>query len=452
MLATSSPVDFDPQGAVATLPPPAPAPVARWSLATRIAFRFTCLYFTLYVVSTQMLGSLIVIPNLGVPNLGMTSFFQRFVTWIATYVLGISYQWSFRITGSGDKTADWAQAFTLLLVAAAGTILWSVLDRRRVSYARLNAWFRLFLRFSVAASLVSYGVAKAIPLQMPAPGLTRLVEPFGHFSPMGVLWYSIGASRPYEIFTGCAELLAGILLFIPQTATLGAMVALADTTEIFTLNMTYDVPVKLFSFHLILMSVVLLAPEARRLANVLLLNRAAGPSTQPPLFAGRRAARTAVVLQLVLGAYIVGMGFDRSVRAWSAYGGGAPKSPLYGIWNVEEMQVDGVVRSPLVTDYGRWRRVIFDRPTAMSLQRMDDTFAGYGAAIDTAAKTIALTRGGDASWKAQFAFERPDAETLVLDGQMDGHRVRMRTRLFDRSKFLLVSRGFNWIQEFPFNR
>jgi hypothetical protein len=102
--------------------------------------------------------------------------------------------------------------------------------------------------------MLSYGMIKAIPLQMPAPGLTRLLEPFGRFSPMGVLWYSIGASRPYEIFAGCAELAGGILLFIPQTATLGALICLADSIQIFTLNMTYDVPVKPFSFHLIVLS------------------------------------------------------------------------------------------------------------------------------------------------------------------------------------------------------
>ena len=113
--------------------------------------------------------------------------------------------------------------------------------------------------------MVSYGTAKAIPLQMPAPGLTRLLEPYGNFSPMGVLWYSIGASRPYEIFAGCAELLGGILLFVPRLALLGALVALAVSVQIFTLNMTYDVPVKLFSFHLILMSLVLIAPEVSRL-------------------------------------------------------------------------------------------------------------------------------------------------------------------------------------------
>jgi hypothetical protein len=42
-----------------------------------------------------------------------------------------------------------------------------------------------------------------------------------------VLWASIAASRSYEVFTGCVELLGGILLFIPATAPLGAIISLA---------------------------------------------------------------------------------------------------------------------------------------------------------------------------------------------------------------------------------
>ena len=62
---------------------------------------------------------------------------------------------------------------------------------------------------------------------------------------------------------------------------------MACMAEIFTLNMTYDVPVKLFSFHLLLMSLFLLAPDTKRLLNVLLLNRPADVSVIPPLGARR---------------------------------------------------------------------------------------------------------------------------------------------------------------------
>ena len=449
------PLELDPQ---LVTPAPVPAveaePRVRWSLATRVAFRFCALYFTSYVLFTQMISSLLPLPGPGngVPALESLGFVQRVVNWVGVHVVRISTPISFRGSGSGDKLVDWLLVLTLLMAAVAGTTIWSVLDRRRDNYLALHKWFRLFLRLSLAATLVTYGTIKAIPVQMPYPNLTRLVEPYGNFSPMGVLWYSIGASRAYEIFTGCAELSAAILLFVPRLATLGALIALADSIQIFTLNMTYDVPVKLFSFHLILMSLVLLAPEASRLVNVLVLDRTAGPSTQPPLFRGRRAAGIALALQLAFGAYVVGMGFYGSWQGWKLYGGGAPKPALYGIWNVERMQIDGVTRSPLLTDWGRWRRVIVQNTASMSFQRMDDTVTGYPAAFDMNAKTITLTKPADKNWKATFSVTQPDAERLVLDGQMDGHKVRMDTRLFDRNNFLLVKSGFRFVQEVPFNR
>jgi hypothetical protein len=268
---------------------------------------------------------------------------------------------------------------------------------------------------------------------------------------MGVLWYSIGASRPYEIFTGCAELAGAVLLFVPRLTTLGAIVCLADTVEIFTLNMTYDVPVKLFSFHLILLSLFLLAPDARRLANVLVLNRTAEAAIEPH-WASRRAARLALIAQLLFGAYLVVMGLTGAMSGWSQYGGGAPKSPLYGIWLVDEMTTEGQARSPLLTDSGRWRRVVFQGPTNVSFQRMDDTFVTYRAAVDVEQRTITLNNATDKGAAVRLGFERPAPDRLTLDGTMDQKKVRLQLRLFDEKNFMLLSRGFHWIQEYPFNR
>ena len=41
---------------------------------------------------------------------------------------------------------------------------------------------------------------------------------------------------------------------------------------------------------------------------------------------------------------------------------------------------------------------------------------------------------------------------MTLDGAMDGHKIRLELRRFDHTKMLLLTRGFNWIQEYPFNR
>jgi hypothetical protein len=276
---------------------------------------------------------------------------------------------------------------------------------------------------------------------------------------MGVLWSAIGASPAYEVFGGCAELLGGILLVIPRTTLLGAMICLADLAQVFTLNMTYDVPVKLFSFHLVLLSLFLIAPDLPRLTNLLLLNRPIGPSSQPSLFATPHANRLGTALQIFLGMWLVAANAYVSWHGWHAWSTGHPRSPLYGIWNVEQVSVDGQIRPPLLTDTERWRRVIFDYVASVSVQRMDDSFVGgsfsdsvsYGAAIDVNARTIALTKPDEKSWKANFSFDRPAQDRLVLDGQMDGRTVRMELTLLNRDKLLLVNRGFHWTNESAFN-
>ncbi|HMD22422.1 MAG TPA: hypothetical protein VKH40_19005, partial [Alloacidobacterium sp.] len=294
--------------------------------------------------------------------------------------------------------------------------------------------------------------SKVIPLQMPFPFLTKLVEPFGNFSPMGVLWFSVGASPAYEVFAGSAEMLAGILLVVPRTATIGALVCLADMVQVFMLNMTYDVPVKLFSFHLALMALFLLAPELRRLADFFVFNRAVGPSTQPQLFSGRRATRIALATQLVFGMWLVAMNIYGGWSGWKTYGGGRVKSAFYGIWNVDQLAIDGQLRLPLLNDYDRFRRVIFDFTNRMAFQRMDDSLVSYSASINTNDRTLVLTKDSDKSWKANFNFQRAAPDQLTLDGSMDSHRIHMQLKLVDRNKFLLVNRGFHWIQEYPFNR
>jgi hypothetical protein len=426
--------------------------IPHWGLGLRVAFRFCFVYFGLFCICTQIFGGLISIPKMEILDPSSLWPMRQITFWTAAHIFHAGLPLVYTGSGSGDKTFDWVLAFCLLVFAALATAIWSVLDRRRENYVTLYKWFRLFIRFALAGQMFGYGMAKLIPLQMPFPYLTRLLEPFGNFSPMGVLWSSIGASPAYEIFTGCAEMLGGILLIAPRTAMLGALICLADTTQVFMLNMTYDVPVKLFSFHLLLMALFLVAPEFQRLADFFFRNRTVAPSAQPQFFPTRRANRFAIAAQIVFGIWMVGTAAYGGWGDWHTYGGGRPKSPLYGIWSVDELSIDGQIRSPLLTDYDRWHRAIFDFPEAVAFQRMDDSFSRYGASINVNDKTLALTKVSDKNWKANFTFQRLAQDQLMLDGNMDSHKIHMQLQLADRGKFLLVSRGFHWIQEYPFNR
>ena len=116
---------------------------------------------------------------------------------------------------------------------------------------------------------------------------------------MRLLWSFMGYSVPYNIFTGAVEMLGGILLFVPRLVTLGGLVAAAATANVFMLNMSYDVSVKLYSFHLLAMSVFVVASDQRRLSNFFLFNRKVEASVSPPLFRRPWLNRGALGLQVL---------------------------------------------------------------------------------------------------------------------------------------------------------
>jgi hypothetical protein len=134
------------------------------------------------------------------------------------------------------------------------------------------------------------------------------------------------------------------------------------------------------------------------------------------------------------------------------YGDLALKSPLRGIWKVDEFEVDGKVRPPLITDQERWRRVVFDYPQMIAIQLMTDTRRRYMLKLDPAANTIDLSKRDDPAWKTTLFYQQPEPGLIALEGTLDGKKIRAKLLLTDTADFLLINRGFHWINEYPFNR
>ncbi|TFV57203.1 DoxX family protein [Mycobacterium sp. PS03-16] len=350
-------------------------------------------------------------------------------------------------SGSGDQAIIWVLVFCLLVVALIATAVWSLLDRKRPAYPRLAAWFLTFLRMCLGGQLLFYGFAKVIPTQVPAPPLSALLQPYGDLSPASVLWLQVGGSYPYEIFLGAAEVLAGVLLFWPPTATLGALLSVAAMGQVFLLNMTFDVPVKILSFHLLVISAVLVAPHARGLVDLLVRQRPSGPLRQPALFGAARANRIAAVVQVALGVWVLIGCVSVSRQAWYEYGGGRPEPELYGIWAVTEFRVDGRPTPPRTDDAARWQRVVVDQPGAVTVQQMDGTLTTVPATIDPGSRTVEMP-----DLAADLRYRRPDGDRLILAGRVNGRAVEIDLDAVDPNSFTLRSRGFTWVQEYPYFR
>jgi hypothetical protein len=418
-----------------------------WGLGKRILFRFAFSYLVLYLLG-GFLQLLDLIPKGGVVAEWYEKLWIAVIPWAGSHLFGVTAK--LQPTGSGDSMADWVQVFCFLVLALVATVVWSLLDRKRASYARLYEWLRVYVRFGLGMTMITYGGLKIVPSQFPPPSLDRLMQPFGDASPMGLLWTFMGASAPYTIFAGLSEWLGGVLLLFRRTTLLGALVSIAAMTNVVMLNFCYDVPVKLFSAHLLAMAIFLAAHDLRRLANLLVLNRPAPAAPDPRLVQRPWLRRAALAFQVVFAigfsAYVINMGWHQLHDYTSK------RSPLRGIWSVEELQVDGQPGPPPGAEALQWRRLVFDYPGMVAVQLKSDSRQRYRVKLDEAHRTLALTRRDNPVWKSSLVYQRPAPDRLMLEGTFDGHKIRVSLHGEAESKFLLITRGFHWVNEYPFNR
>ena len=167
----------------------------RWSVGTRLAFRFGFCYLMLYALCCGNACIWEIIPfHVGEHLEDWTSWpFFHGAQWLGQHwfhLTGVGAK--LHNTGSGDTILNWIAVGIMLAVAIAAGLLWSLIDRRSTAYPRLFFWFRLTLRLTLGYAMLNYGFAKLFPLQMAPPSLAVLNEPLGNTSPMTMLWTLIG--------------------------------------------------------------------------------------------------------------------------------------------------------------------------------------------------------------------------------------------------------------------
>ncbi|HEX6811584.1 MAG TPA: hypothetical protein VF384_08185 [Planctomycetota bacterium] len=483
---------------------------ASWSLLRRLLFRFVFVYLVVYCLPFP-LG---LIPEADVVAKHFEDASNVAVTWFGSNVLGLEKNLAPFETGSGDTTRDYVTLAMYVSIALVIAGFWSLLSVK-ASYPRLADLLRTYVRFVLAFAMLRYGTGKFFGGQFPSTDSIWLVSSWGESSPMGVVWKFMYASPTYTAFTGVVECLGGLLLLSRYTTTLGAMVSAGAMLNVVMLNFCYDVPVKLYSAHLLLMAIGLLLRDVPRLTAALVLHRSSVP---PPLrlplpmwiFVPERVVKFALVGWLL---FVIG---QSTYQSWERRT--APPGPLEGLYEVAEFARDGAVVPPLLTEASRWWHVYVGKKRAQVAMTDAKTIAYYEAAVDEAQSTVTLTRRPRPDSEEQapapivlrYRSEAPEAskpevteaaapqskpeavETpakpdqapaaptpavivpeaapavtpvptpaaatpsterlLVLEGTFDGAAITVRLRKRPGDSFRLRNHGFHWINEYPFNR
>ncbi|WEY93722.1 DoxX family protein [Bacillus subtilis] len=132
---------------------------------------------------------------------------------------------------------------------------------RRALRKSIPATFRLFLAFNFFV----YGLAKVVIGQFGEVTPEIEAAPGKGFT---IAWTFFGYSHVYELFIGFGEILAAVLLLIPRTAALGAVIFMPIIVNIVLINYCFDIGVQDLSTILMVMCLILLWMDRRKFMGI----------------------------------------------------------------------------------------------------------------------------------------------------------------------------------------
>lgn len=334
-----------------------------------------------------------------------------------------------------------------LIIAVAGTTVWTKLDSRRKEYNVLYYWLRVAVRYRLAVVLLTYGFIKLFPLQMPYPSLSNLYTNYGDYFPWKIYFQTVGIAPRYESFLGFVEILSAFLLFNRRTVTFGVGLIFGFIGNVAVVNGFYDIGEIVTSSFIVLLASFLFVNDIPRLYHLLVKELPTKANKFIPDFSGtalkkiRVLGRSAFLIFTALFAYKV---FDN----YSNDPYKIPKTPgltgAYGVYNVKEFVLNNDTIPYSKTDPYRWQDVIFENWSTMTVKsnrpvKIDFSsgevaaekdidrnyelagFAGrhyYFYDADTIHQTLAFQNKNihHRSEKLQLHYSRPNDSTIVLNG------------------------------------
>ena len=459
------------QETLATRPSPLDAAVAEqriaedaqphgWSLGTRIAFRLAFCYLGGYCIFNGNVTIWNVVPEVGPAFAGvLVRIFRLPAQYFAGHLFHVAPPGDrLHGTGSGDTAIDWIVLLLLLVASVLATAVWSVLDRKRPHYQTLEAWLRFLIRLTLGLGMVVYGLDKVFPLQMAPPSVSSLAEPLGMHSPMAVLWDFIGVNPLYEMVCGWAEFLAGMMLLFRRTALAGAIFSVFVIANVVLYNFFFDVPVKIYSAHLLLLSLFVILPDAKALFRFFWRHEPAAPTgVWVPQPKRRWFRRATLVVEVVFVALAVGESAFGTTLYWVRHHKERVASEhceMCRAWRVE-LAPPAPGGAALPDPFGQIvAELVINSPTAAIVQpEIEGQPQREQIKLDEVRHTLEM----DGPAKGRVVFQvtqvNPVYVTLTPTGAMAGKLASANlTSITPENGYLLTHRGFHWISEYPYVR
>lgn len=343
-----------------------------------------------------------------------------------------------------DSLVNWLIVAVIALIGAA---FWSRSKYKNANYNELYYWLRVVVRYRLAIGIIGYGFIKFFPMQAPFPSISNLNTSYGDFTNWKLFSMSLGIVPGYESFLGAVEILAGLLLFFRKTATVGAVIILVFTGNVFISNLAYEGGEYVYALYLISFALFVLWFDALRIYNLIALERPTEPNGFKPYFNSNLRAIRSAAKGFIVFFFVFFYGFKTySGLRHNPYQ--LPKTKglpaAAGIYNVSEFRINNKTLPYTPADPIRWKDVVFEKWATISIrsnrpvlidslnyeriftndQDRNYELAGtggrhyYAYQIDTTNHSLVLANKNFhyKGERLKFNYSRPDTATVILKG------------------------------------
>ncbi len=409
-----------------------PTTEARYSQLRKFFSLWIIFYVYVYVATSQFGRSAI--------------WLEEFVIWFGTKFLHIQDLQKIKLTGSGDTTYHYVLVFVCVLFSYGAGAITLFIDQRRSNYRQFYLFTIVLARYFVGYTLIVYGLAKVFDGQFPANSYQRLDTRIGDITPMGIVWTMMGASRPYTFVSGLLELIGGLLLLFRRTKTFGALFSMTVMINVALLNYMYDVPVKLFSTHIVLFCVFILTYEWRTLFDFFIRHKTT------TLVFSRFWLRKKWMYYVLRAAKFVVIGlifYSVIPPLWATLD--KPRVPLEGAYIVHSFEV----RSPDSTllnnppDSASWLNIYIERVGEATVRFKNDDLMALNTGIGWQSTGMTLYNA-DHKVFMETKYQQP-TDTIVFSGKINDNLVYIKTTRKGKDDYRLLKTRFKWINEYPNN-
>ncbi|MGI9583196.1 hypothetical protein ACR1PO_18510 [Chryseobacterium sp. RRHN12] len=368
--------------------------------------------------------------------------YKSSVLWLCKNVFHQKQVKYIEMTGSGDTTLDYWVVLVNVGLAVITAVVILLADKKQRTFKDFH-WFTVVIaRYYVAMVMLSYGFAKLHDGQFPANTIGRLEERVGDMSPMGVVWTMMGASTGYTFVSGLLEVIGGLLLLFRRTKTFGALFSMTVMINVALLNFFYDVPVKIFSSHIVLFCVFIVSGDAIALYRFFVLHQPSQLRFQKRTSDKKWKRITLTTLKWLVIAFFIS-------SSSSALFYTPPAVPMEGAYIVDQYIINNQ-KIPCNDSLG-WKKIVISYPGQTNIILNNDSTKIFQSVLDTGKKTLMLRKTYEQNIYAYLHYS-VQKDSIIFTGNKGRDSVKIKTIRKKKEDYPLNKRGFHWVNEYPFNR